>query len=244
MEQWLLIGTTFVLAGLVKGVLGMGLPTIAMGFLSVAMAPVEAASLLIVPSLATNVWQLLVGPRFVDLTRRLWTMMLGVVVGTLLGASVLVGDVAGLATLGLGVVLAVYAIVGLAGVRLAAPDEHQAWLSPLVGLATGLLTGATGVFVLPAVPYLQAIGLDRDELVQALGLSFTVSTLALAAGLLHGEAFRMAAASTSFLCLVPALGGMLIGQHVRQRIAPTTFRLAFFVGLLLLGAYLAIRQIA
>jgi hypothetical protein len=49
-----------------------------------------------------------------------------------------------------------------------------------VGAITGLTTAATGVFVIPAVPYLQAIGFEKEELVQALGLSFTVSTMALA----------------------------------------------------------------
>jgi uncharacterized membrane protein YfcA len=244
MEQWLLVGTTFVLAGLVKGVLGMGLPTIAMGLLSVAMAPAEAAALLVVPSLVTNLWQLLAGPRFLGLLRRLGTMMLGVVAGTLLGTGVLVGDVAGLATLGLGVVLLAYAVVGLAGVKPAIPARHEAWLSPAVGAVTGLLTGATGVFVLPAVPYLQAIGLERDDLVQALGLSFTVSTLALAIGLLRSDAYPVASAWLSLVCLAPSIGGMMLGQLVRRRIAPATFRLAFFVGLLLLGAYLVVRQIA
>jgi hypothetical protein len=42
------------------------------------------------------------------------------------------------------------------------------------------MTAATGVFVIPAVPYLQALGFDREELMKALGLSFTVSTVALA----------------------------------------------------------------
>jgi uncharacterized membrane protein YfcA len=100
------------------------------------------------------------------------------------------------------------------------------------------------VFVLPAVPYLQAIGLEKDELVQALGLSFTVSTLALAAGLLQGDMLRPASLGISLLSLAPALGGMVLGQLVRRRIAASTFRTVFFAGLLLLGAYLALRQIA
>jgi hypothetical protein len=79
----LLVAGTFLFAGLVKGVVGLGLPTVAMGLLGLAMPPVEAAALLLVPSLVTNVWQLLAGPRFGGLLRRLWPMMLGVVAGTL-----------------------------------------------------------------------------------------------------------------------------------------------------------------
>jgi hypothetical protein len=74
---------TFLIAGLVKGVIGLGLPTVSMGLLSLVMAPAKAASALIAPSFVTNVWQLAAGPSFGRLARRLWPMLAGVVVGTL-----------------------------------------------------------------------------------------------------------------------------------------------------------------
>jgi len=241
---WLFASAVFLVAGLVKGVIGMGLPTIAMGLLSLAVPPAQAAALLVIPSLVTNVWQLLAGPNFGALIVRLWSMMAGVVAGTLASSGILVSGTTGMVTVALGVALVAYAVLGLAGAKVTIRRRHEAWLSPLVGAATGLVTGATGVFVLPAVPYLQAIGLEKDELVQALGLSFTVSTLALAAGLLRGDMLHAASVWMSLLSLVPALGGMLVGQVVRRRIAPPTFRSVFFAGLLLLGTYLALRQIA
>ena len=237
---WILIGATFLLAGLVKGVIGMGLPTVAMGLLALALPPAEAAAILVVPSLVTNVWQLLAGPRFAALARRLWPMMATVLLGTIAGAGVLAGNVAGLAKIGLGIALIVYSVVGLAGIRLSVAPRHEAWLGPLVGATTGLVTGATGVFVFPAVPYLQAIGLEKDELIQALGLSFTVSTVAIAVGLLRVDAWQMDAVWISLLALLPALVGMQAGQWLRQRIAAATFRRVFFAGLLLLGATLAL----
>ncbi|WP_428658482.1 sulfite exporter TauE/SafE family protein [Reyranella sp.] len=236
--SWILIGATFLLAGLVKGVIGMGLPTVAMGLLALALPPAEAAAILVVPSMVTNVWQLMAGSRFAALARRLWPMMAAVLLGTIAGAGVLAGNVAGLAKIGLGIALIVYAVVGLAGIRLSVAARHEGWLGPLVGAATGLVTGATGVFVIPAVPYLQAIGLEKDELIQALGLSFTVSTVALAVGLLRVDAWQMSSVWLSLLALVPALVGMQVGQWLRQRISAATFRRVFFAGLLLLGATL------
>jgi uncharacterized protein len=241
---WFFVGAVFAVAGLVKGVIGMGLPTIAMGLFCLAVPPAEAAALLVIPSLVTNVWQLVAGPRVGPLVVRLWSMMAGVVAGTLASAGLLVSGSGGFAALALGLALVVYAVVGLAGLKVTVRGRHEIWLSPVVGATTGLVTGATGVFVLPAVPYLQAIGLEKDELVQALGLSFTVSTLALAAGLLQGDMLRPASLGISLLSLAPALGGMVLGQLVRRRIAASTFRTVFFAGLLLLGAYLALRQIA
>ena len=79
----------FLLAGFVKGVIGLGLPTVSMGLLSLVMAPAKAASLLIVSSFVTNVWQLAAGPSFGRLARRLWPMLAGVVLGTLAGTGLL-----------------------------------------------------------------------------------------------------------------------------------------------------------
>jgi len=235
-----LIGATFLLAGLVKGVIGMGLPTVAMGLLALVLPPAEAAAILVVPSLVTNVWQLAAGPRFGALARRLWPMMLAIIAGTIAGAGVLAGNDGGLARIGLGLALAAYGAVALAGLRLSVPVRNEGWLGPIIGVTTGLITGATGVFVIPTVPYLQAVGLEKDELIQALGLSFTVSTVALAFGLLRVDAWQANAVWASLLALVPALIGMQAGQWLRRRIAADTFRRVFFASLLLLGATLAL----
>ena len=239
------IAAVFLLAGMVKGVIGLGLPTVAMGLLGLLMPPAEAAALLLVPSLVTNVWQLLAGPRFGALLRRLWGMKLGVCAGTWAGSGLIAGGVAThLATAALGAALLLYAATGVAKPRLRVPPGAERWAGPVAGAATGLVTGATGVFVVPAVPYLGALGLGRDDLVQALGLSFTVSTLALAAGLAWHGALPMQAAGASLLALAPALAGMALGGWLRARVRPETFRLCFFLGLLALGAELVWRGLA
>ena len=231
----------FILGGAVKGVAGMGLPTIAMGLLGLLMPPAEAAALIVVPSLVTNLWQFLSGRRQVALLRRTWPMLLTMCLATSAGAGLMTGTGAENAKIWLGGALVAYAIIGLGKVGLTVPQRQETWLSPLVGAATGVVTGATGVFVIPAVPYLQALGFEKDDLVQVLGLSFTTSTLALAAGLASEGAFHLVDAGASALCTLPALLGMGMGQIIRARTDPSTFRLLFFAGLLLLGADLLIR---
>lgn len=230
------ITATFFAAGLVKGVTGMGLPTVAMGILGVLTSPLTAASLLIAPSSVTNLWQLFAGPSFVPLLRRFWPMMTAIVAGTILGSAWLASGDTSLTTKGLGVALALYAAYALFGRPLRVPEATEPWLSPVIGVATGLVTGSTGVFVIPAVPYLQALGLAKDDLVQALGLSFTVSTIALAASLGLRNAFEEVNLALSVFAILPALAGMWTGQVLRDRIAPATFRRWFLVCLLLLGA--------
>jgi len=237
-------GAVFVLAGFVKGVIGMGLPTVAMGLLSVTMAPAQAAALLVLPSLVTNLWQIF-GPGWWALVRRMATMLAGVCLGIAAGAGWLTGQGGGSArvTAALGVALVAYALLGLLKVRLHVPAQHERWLSPVVGLATGLVTAASGVFVIPAVPYLNALGLEKEDLVRALGISFLVSTIALAVSLRSGGALEMGNVVGSLLALLPALLGMALGQWVRLRVQPELFKKIFFSGLLALGSYLVLRSV-
>lgn len=236
----ILVMAAFLLAGTVKGVIGLGLPTVAMGLLGMAMLPTQAAALLIIPSTVTNVWQLMTGGHLIPLLKRLWPMLLMIALGTGLGSMVIGISSGPLMTRVLGAALLLYALSGLFLPTLRIAPRHEVWLGPACGFVTGIITSATGVFVIPAVPYMQALGLERNQLVQALGLSFTISTLALAGGLFWNDALGGAELGASLLALIPALLGMWFGQYLRQRISAQTFRRLFFVGMGALGLYLLV----
>lgn len=236
------VAAVFGLAGFVKGVVGLGLPTIAIGLLAIVMPPVEAAAILILPSLVTNIWQLVAGPSVSGIARRLWPMMLGVCLGTWASMGLMTGAGARYGTGFLGVALVIYALMGLAQLRFHVSPRHEGWLGPLVGAATGAVTSATGVFVIPAVPYLQAIGMEKEDLVQALGLSFTVSTLALAVNIAAIGGLNAQMAGATAAALVLACAGMWVGQELRLRLEPATFRRWFLIGLAVLGVYLTARS--
>ena len=239
--SWLVMAAgVFVLAGLVKGVVGLGLPTVAVGLLSLRMPPAEAAALLIIPSLITNLWQMLPLKTLPALFKRMWPMQLGICAGTAVGAYLFGAPAGAWANVALGVALIVYAGWALLGAQWRVAASNEKWLSPLIGSVTGCVTAGTGVFVIPAVPYLQALGLNRDQLVQALGLSFSVSTLALAAGLAWRGTLGGGEIGASLLALVPALLGMWLGQALRQRISAVLFKRVFFIGMALLGGHLLI----
>ena len=239
----LLTAFIFLLAGFVKGVMGLGLPTVSMGLLALIVAPAEAAALLVVPSIATNVWQAVAGPGLGRLLRRLWPMMVCVCLGTWAGAGLLTGTNAHLVSAALGTCLVLYALLGLSARRWSVRASSQPWLSPPVGLAAGLVTAATGTFVIPGLLYLQALGLEKEDFVQALGIYFLVSTFALAGNLLHAGVLSPSVAATSLVALLPAVAGMGLGQLARLRLSEDLFRLVFFVGMLMLGAYLAGRAL-
>lgn len=115
------IAAVFAFAGMIKGVVGLGLPTISMGLLATVMTPVEAAAILVLPSFVTNVWQMLAGPSLMQVFRRLWPMMLAVCFGTWAGTGFITGVVARYGTVLLGAALILYALMRLASVRLELP---------------------------------------------------------------------------------------------------------------------------
>jgi len=228
--------------GLIKGVIGMGLPTISIGVLSLFIAPAQAAAYMIIPAYATNIWQGLHGPYLGRLIRRFWTLYLGLFAGSWVTAGILTNKESGLAAGILGILLAAYAVFSLSDPKLHISKGAERWLSPLVGLLMGLVVGATGIFVMPSVPYMQALDLERDELVQSIGLLFTLATAALTAILFVHGLLPPATIGLSAVAVVPAIIGMVIGRRLRQRIDPPVFRRIFLIGMLLIGLNLAARS--
>jgi uncharacterized membrane protein YfcA len=233
------IAAAFLLAGFIKGVIGLGLPTVAMGLLAVTMQPSHALAIVIVPAIVTNIWQTFVGPYLRDIIRRLWPLMVGTVVGIRLNAGMLTGPYARYGTIVLGILLVIYAIIGLSKVSFTVARSHEKWIGGVVGVMTGMVSAATGVQVIPSMPFMQAIGMEKDELVQALGVFFTVATLALAVNLTASGLFSAATALPGAVALVASFAGMFIGQAVRSRMHPDVFRRWFLIAMILLGLYLA-----
>jgi uncharacterized membrane protein YfcA len=213
-----------------------------MGALGLFMSPVQAAALLVVPSLVTNMWQFVAGPAKQAVIRRFASMMLFVCLGTAIGIQFLTSGSSRWPSFALGSVLALYAVIALYLPTFSVSQKAELRLSPIVGSVTGILTGATGVFVVPAVPYLSALGLSKDELIQAMGLSFSVSTVALAVALGASGSFSFGILVASAGAVGPALIGMFIGQHTRNRIEPAAFRKRFLVSMLFVGGYMAVRS--
>ena len=229
----------FAIAGMIKGTIGLGLPAVSMGLLSLFIAPIQAAALLIIPSMVTNIWQLFAEGHVWQLIRRFWTLLLGLVVGSVWSVFPTLGHSDFQSEALLGAMLALYGVYGLCAKKMPNLSTKEKYLSPIVGYLGGALTVATGVVVIPIVPYLQALNLERDDLVQALGLAFTTSTLCLAGFLafttpsLHDLNYTW-----SLIALLPALIGMWLGKKIRYAISEQRFRQVFFCGLVIFGSYM------
>jgi len=228
----------FLSAGFIKGLVGFGLPTIGLGLMTVFVGVEKAMVLILWPAFLTNLWQSLSGGHLRVLLPRLWPFLVSAVVMLAAGTFILTQLPEGAADLLLGILMVSYAVPMLAGLVLHIPENRVVQVGVIVGLVNGVLSGLTGSYTVPGVMYLQALGLTRDELIQAMGLLFLLSTTALGIslggfGLMGGQE-----AVASAALVVPALSGVWFGQRTRKKVSEAGFRRLVLAAILALGLYL------
>ena len=148
------------------------------------------------------------------------------------------GPYARYGTIVLGVLLVIYAIVGLSKFSFSVARRDEKWIGGIVGVITGVVSAATGVQVIPSMPFMQAIGMEKDELVQALRVFFTVATVALAFNLTTAGLLSASTALPGAVAMAGAFVGMSVGQAVRSRMQAEVFRHWFLIAMIFLGSYL------
>ncbi len=229
----------FLLAGLVKGAAGMGLPPTAIALMTLALPLPEALALMTVPTLVTNAWQAAYGGHFRAMLRRFWVMGVLIVAGVLIAAR-------GLKALGspssagwLGVLLVVFAVMALTAWRPHVARRDEPWANPLCGVATGVIGGVTGMAAIPFLPYMHSLEIGKNELVQALGILFVIFTVAITVALWDVGALTSGNIAGATLATIPTMIGVWLGQKLRFAISPEAFRKVFLVVLLGLGLNLA-----
>ena len=227
----------FLVAGVVKGLVGMGLPTITIALTSLVLPLPEAIALIALPTVITNVWQAAVGGNFRRILRRQWTLIVPLMV-CLYATMWLVGQKGpNWAFLVLAAVLVLYSALGLFRIRLHVHDDLEKPLAPVIGVTSGFIAGLVGVPVVPLMPYLQALDIKPSELVQTLGVVLCATSLTLTASLLNFGLLDGRRVIVSAAAVLPAIAGMWFGQRIRLRLSVEQFRQAVLWALLLTGLY-------
>ncbi|MBU2531512.1 MAG: sulfite exporter TauE/SafE family protein [Alphaproteobacteria bacterium] len=234
----MLIAGTFLFAGLVKGVLGLGLPVVVTALLAATLGLKSAIGLMLVPSVVMNVWQALVGGGFLELLRRLWPLFAMSIAGIWMGVQILARSDAAVLLSVLAVVLIIYSGWSLARAQVKPPGRWEPILTPVIGGLSGMVFGMVGNFMVPGVLYLQALGLGRDRLVQALGMTFVIISLTMMILMSRYSLVNEETLGISAAAMLPALIGMVIGRRMRGWFSEAQFRTLFFVGLMIAGVYM------
>ena len=231
----------FLMGGFVKGVVGLGLPTISLAILTATVGLKEAMVLMLFPSFVTNVWQAVTGGQLISILRRVWSFLAAGSICIWIATGWLAKADAVLLSGVFGILLAIYGAVSLFARTLPPPGKAEPWLTPIVGAVAGIITGLTGSFTVPGIMYLQTLGLAKDIFIQAMGVVFTMSTLTLGISLAANDLMPKELGMLSIAGLVPAALGMAFGQRIRDKLSEQQFKKVLFASLIVVGAYIAVR---
>lgn len=239
-----LIAVTFVAAGFVKGTIGLGLPTVTLAVLTLPLGLKTSLSVIVIPLIVTNLWQALTGPHLREILARFWPFLLTAIIGVWAGIQVLAAARSDYMVAMLGIILIVNSLISFTGFRIPAPaPERETVWSVICSALGGLMFGMTGNFIVPGILFLQALGMHRDMLVQALGVTFVIISTTLAVSLTSRSLMTGELTTISIIALIPAFFGLWLGRRYRSSISEDQFRKLFFIGLLIIGCSLLLGSV-
>lgn len=229
-------------AGLIKGGTGLGYSSCALPFLAAAMGLKPAIVLVVLPAMVSNIVVVATTGYFQESLRRFWLLYVATLPGILAGTFLLAWVDQRLATISLGVLIAVYSAIALTRPAMCLPTGLERPLQMPVGLLNGFFTGLTGSQVLPLVPFMLALKLDANRMVQAVNLAVTIASGFMTLALLHAGLMTVPSLGVSVAAILPAMAGIYLGTRARGMIPVAHFRTVVLVVLGLLGVLLIARQ--
>jgi uncharacterized protein len=242
----LLYGYVFLalaLGGLIKGVVGVGLPLVGISLLGLVLDPRLVLAILVAPIVATNLRQSFATGLPREGIRRFWPLIALFIVATWGGALLLVQINTALLLAILGVIVVIFSALNLASPKLYLPPRHERWAGPTVGLAAGLLNGISTVNGPPLVMYLMSLRLEKDTFVAAYGLIALCGAIPLAISYAAVGVLGWRELWLSMLALIPVFVGMWAGERIRHRINPVLFQRVLLITLIVLGLNLIRRGV-
>jgi uncharacterized membrane protein YfcA len=213
------------LAGVVKGVISVGLPLVGLPLMMLAVDVQTAVSLLMVPLVLSNLLQAVEGEGTMALLRRFWPLILCLIAGTFVGTALFARLDQHLLLLTIGTLAIVFSSLSILRPDLGVETHHERWFGPPVGFAAGVIGGMSTLFGPILSVYVVGLKLPRDVFVKAISLLYLIAAACLTLGGTAQGTAGWREISLSVLAMIPVYGGMLIGQRLRHRIDPEQFRL-------------------
>lgn len=236
-------GLCFLLAGTVKGVVGIGLPTTAIAVMSLWLDPRVAIAITLIPMVTSNAWQVFRMGQILDAARR-YAVFGAVLFFGVLATTYLSRDVPQKVLIGaLGAIIIVFSLINLWRAVPAIPDRFDRFAQILGGISAGIMGGLTAVWGPPMVIYLTSRRVSKDEFVRATGLLIFAGSIPLIAGYVGNGFLTWNLFWVSALMIIPTFLGFSIGEKIRDRLNGEAFRKTLLIVFLILGANLLRRAI-
>jgi uncharacterized protein len=238
-----LVVGVFLFAGIIKGAIGIGLPTVSVGVMGQFMPPHTAIALVVLPILFANIWQIIRTKAGWKTLQKYWILIALLVLflwGTTSFAAKASADFLFAA---IGIAIVVFAVSNLLGTPPKLPDRFDRLAQIITGISAGILGGFTSIWSPPLVTYLIARRTDSEEFVRAAGLFIFLGGIPLAAGFWQAGLLNGTTAPLSAAMIVPTLIGFSLGEVFRRRLNAQSFRRVTLWLFLLMGLNLLRRAV-
>jgi uncharacterized protein len=234
-EFFLIALAVYLLAGTIKGTIGIGLPATSISLLGQIYDPRAAIALAIFPILFTNIWQVYRTGEVRRTLKAFWpfALTLAVVMWISTGFSARISTSSLIFVLGCVVVLFALTSLFVKPPHLPARLDKPAQI--VAGGLAGILGGLTAIWSPPMVIYFLASRLDKDDFVRASGVLLFVGSVPLLLGYWQNDLMTADWALMSIIMIVPTLAGFSIGEVIRRRMDAARFQKVILVIFLLMG---------
>lgn len=223
------------LGGFVKGVVGLGLPMIAIPIISTVMDPRTAIAVMTLPIIGSNFIQARMGGSLIETTIRFRGFLIPMTLGSIVGAAIITRVQVDHAELILGSLVGTFALTTLLGWQPLLPPGIDRKLRPVVGLVSGVIGGMSSFFAPTVTPYLFTLGLDRGTFIRAMGVAFLIGEAPLVIGLTVAGFAPLAVWVLSAAGWAVVAAAMTLGGRLRDRIPQAHFKTLVGAMLLVVG---------
>lgn len=228
------------IAGFVKGLVGIGLPPIMLGLLTISMNLHDAITIVLIPSIVTNFYQAIFGKDLINLFGKFFYFYLTATIFIFFGSILALKTNIDYAVITLGILIFLGAFLNILGLNIFGKKCLNPMFQTILGITNGLLTGLTGSSAFPGAFLLKSIELSKEQLIQALGILFTLSSIALLISIQYTNVFNHELTLISIVSLLPVSLGMFIGNKIRKLLPITLYTKVFYFFLMALGGYIVL----
>ena len=229
---WLGLVWVFTLGGMVKGVLGVGLPLVVVPLLSLFLPTPTAIALVGAPVLVSNLWQTYDSRASRHNLMRFWPLTLSLLLSTLitvpltlnLPAAVLNGMMAA-------ALLTSIALMAF-NPNLRIAPRWERWAGGLVGTLSGAMGGVSSLTGPVIITFLMALQLKREEFIGTISVIYLFGAVPLYVALWWFGRLEFSHLLVSALAMAPMSLGLSLGKRLRQRVSEVLFRRILLVFLL------------
>ena len=231
---------TYLIAGTIKGTLGVGLPTTALTLMTFFLSPFQALAINLVPMFITNIWQFSRAKNLIALMKRYAFFAFGLSVA-IFGFSFVTVQLSSngvrMALAGAVIIFAVYNMIQRPFVLSQAHDKS--W-QLFFGVMAGVMGALTSMWAVPLVMYLLSRKLSPRDFVDAAGFLLLVGCIPLSVGYFYTGLVTADVIGPAIAGTIGSLSGFQLGERLRGLINADLFKKILLWFFLLMGVRMAI----